>query len=261
MKERLDIVIVNRKIVDSRSKAQELIKDGKIYVNGKKITKSSYKCDFEDEIKVCGELLKYVSRGGLKLEGALKEFNINLEGKVVIDIGSSTGGFTDCALQNKARKVVAVDVGSNQMHPTLLNNPKIELHENTDIRNLERKHYNDIEVAVIDTSFISVTKFVPIITNYPNLNMIICLIKPQFECGKEVADKYKGIVLNKNVHLDVIKKVCSSFKESGFYLNGLAKSSIRGGDGNIEYVALFERQCSILNIDFNKIVNQAFKSE
>lgn len=261
MKERLDIILVNKSIVDSRSKAQDLIKNGKIYVNGNKITKSSYACTLEDNIEVRGELLKYVSRGGLKLEGALKSFDFDLSGKKVIDIGSSTGGFTDCCIQNGASKVIAVDVGTNQMHSSLLSNPKLELHENTDIRNLNVEVVKDIEVAVIDTSFISVTKFVPIITKYPNLKSIICLIKPQFECGKDIADKYKGIILDKKVHFDVIKNVTSSFKENNFYLNGLASSSIRGGDGNIEYVALFEKEYSNVNINFEEVINFAFKNK
>ena len=220
MKERLDIILVNKGIVDSRSKAQDLIKHGKIYVNGNKITKSSYSCKLEDNIEVHGELLKYVSRGGLKLEGALKAFNFDLNEKKVIDIGSSTGGFTDCCIQNGASKVIAVDVGTNQLHSSLLNNPKLELHENTDIRNLNVEVVKDVEVAVIDTSFISVTKFIPIITKYPKLESIICLIKPQFECGKEIADKYKGMILDKKVHLDVIKNVTTSFKENVFALYG-----------------------------------------
>jgi len=261
MKERLDVLLVNKSIVDSRSKAQALIKDGKIYVNGKKITKSSYSCTLDDDIEVRGELLKYVSRGGLKLEGALKVFGFNLNGKTVIDIGSSTGGFTDCSIQNGAFKVIAVDVGTNQMHPSLLNNSKLELHENTDIRNLDVEVVKDVEVAVIDTSFISVTKFVPIITKYPKLESIICLIKPQFECGKEAADKYKGIILDKKVHLDVIKNVTFSFNENNFYLNGLSSSSIRGGDGNIEYVALFEKEYRNVNINFEEIINFAFKNK
>lgn len=259
MKERLDILVVKKGIVDSRSKSSELIKSSKICVNGNIITKPSYLCNIVDDIKLIGEKLKYVSRGGLKLETAINKFNLDFHDKCILDIGSSTGGFTDCALQNGASKVVSVDVGSNQIHPSLLGNPKIDLHEKTDIRNLDIKYVNDCEICVIDVSFISVTKFIDIICTYPKLDMIVCLIKPQFECGKETADKYKGIILNKEIHKSVITNVVNTFKNYNFYLNGLTPSSIKGGDGNIEYLALFEKDKKEININYGNIINEAFK--
>ena len=259
MKERLDIYIQKLLNLDSRSKANNLIKGDKIEVNGNIITKSGYLVSENDDIKLIGEVLKYVSRGGLKLEHALDCFNIDLTGKVVLDIGSSTGGFTDCALKYGASKVISVDVGSNQLHSSLRSNPRIELYENTDIRDINKECLKEVNVIVSDVSFISLTKIIPFIYDLPKIECMIMLIKPQFECGKEVADKYKGVILDKDVHLSVIKGIISSFKEHGYYLNDITISPIKGGSGNIEYLAMFSKNKTDNSINYIELINTAFK--
>lgn len=233
---RLDIELVNRNLINSRSKAQSAIKSGVIFVNGKCTTKSSFMVSETDAITIQGETLKYVSRGGLKLEKALMEFNISLENKVMCDIGSSTGGFSDCAIQNNVKEIYAIDVGSNQFDTSLRNNRKIHLFENTDFRDIDISILKDVNIVTIDVSFISVTKLMPKIAMLPNCTEIVCLVKPQFECGKEIADKYKGIINNKGVHKDVIEKLKKEFAKIGFMAIGLTESPIKGGSGNTEYL-------------------------
>ena len=255
---RLDIELVNRGFFESRSKAQNEIKNGIIYCNNKCITKSSFDVKAEDKIEIKGDTLKYVSRGGLKLEKAIKEFNISLNDKIMIDIGSSTGGFSDCALQNGINKIYAIDVGTNQFNKSLLESKKINLYEQTDFRKIDNNIIKDANIASIDVSFISVTKLVEKLGELNNLKEIVCLIKPQFECGLEVANKYKGVPLNKEVHREVINKVVNSFKNINFNLKDLTYSPIKGGDGNIEYLAYFTREKS-QNLSINSIINKAFE--
>ena len=256
---RLDLELVNRNVFETRNKSQNEIKKGIVYLNNKCITKPSFDVDEKDNIEIKGEILKYVSRGGLKLERAVNEFNIDLKDKIMLDIGSSTGGFTDCACQFGIGKVYAIDVGSNQFSDKLKNNNKIILMENTDFRNIDENIIKDSEICTIEVSFISVTKLIDKI-NKLNLKEIICLIKPQFECGKEMADKYKGVPLNKEIHFDVINKVVNSFKKSNYYLNGLTNSPIKGGNGNIEYLAYFTKHNCNININYNDIIDKTFKN-
>jgi 23S rRNA (cytidine1920-2'-O)/16S rRNA (cytidine1409-2'-O)-methyltransferase len=255
---RIDIELVNRGFFESRSKAQNEIKKGIIYCNNKNVTKCSFEVNDEDKIEIKGSTLKYVSRGGLKLEKAIKEFNISLNGKIMIDIGSSTGGFSDCALQNGINKIYAIDVGTDQFNKSLLKNNKINLYEQTDFRKINNNIIKDANIATIDVSFISVTKLTNKLGQLNNLEEIICLIKPQFECGIEIANKYKGIPLNKEVHKDVINKVIESFKMINFNLKELTNSPIKGGDGNIEYLAYFTRKES-QNLSINSKINKAFE--
>ncbi len=255
---RIDIELVNRGFFESRSKAQNEIKKGIIYCNNKNVTKCSFEVNDEDKIEIKGSTLKYVSRGGLKLEKAIKEFNISLNGKIMIDIGSSTGGFSDCALQNGINKIYAIDVGTDQFNKSLLKNNKINLYEQTDFRKINNNIIKDANIATIDVSFISVTKLTNKLGQLNNLEEIICLIKPQFECGIEIANKYKGIPLNKEVHKDVINKVIESFKMINFNLKELTNSPIKGGDGNIEYLAYFTRKES-QSLPINSIINKAFE--
>lgn len=257
MKERLDKYIEKVYNLDSRSKSTNMIKEGKIRVNGNIITKSGYLVDENDKIELNGDILEFVSRGGLKLKEAILKFELDFNNKVVLDIGSSTGGFTECALKYGASKVIAVDVGSNQLHSSLRTNPKIELHENTDIRNLDLKYVNDVQIIVSDVSFISLTKIISFISRYPNIEYMVMLIKPQFECGKEIADLYKGVILNKDVHYEVIKNVVNSFNEYNYYLDNLIPSPIHGGSGNIEYLALFKHETNN-KINYKSIINEAF---
>ncbi len=254
---RIDIELVKRGIFETRNKAQNEIKNKIVYCNNVCITKPAYDVTDTDIIEIKGEKLKYVSRGGLKLEKAIKEFNIDLKDKILIDIGSSTGGFSDCALQNGIKKVYAIDVGTDQFDKTLRLNNKINLYENTDFRNIDNNIINDANIASIDVSFISVKKLTSKLKELTNLKEIICLIKPQFECGKEISDKYKGVPLNKEVHKSVIENVIKSFKDNNYYINSLTSSPIKGGNGNIEYLAYFKRDKE-RSINIEEVVNKAF---
>ncbi len=255
---RIDIELVKREIFETRNKAQNEIKNKIVYCNNICITKPAFDVTDTDIIEIKGEKLKYVSRGGLKLEKAIKEFNIDLNDKILIDIGSSTGGFSDCAIQNGIKKVYAIDVGTDQFDKNLRLNNKINLYENTDFRNIDNNIINDANIASIDVSFISVTKLTNKLKELTNLKEVICLIKPQFECGKEISDKYKGVPLNKEVHESVIKNVINSFKENNYYINNLTSSPIKGGNGNIEYLAYFKRN-NESKINIEKVINEAFK--
>lgn len=254
---RIDIELVKRGIFETRNKAQNEIKNKIVYCNNICITKPAFDVTENDIIEIKGEKLKYVSRGGLKLEKAIKEFNIDLKDKTLIDIGSSTGGFSDCAIQNGIKKVYAIDVGTNQFDKTLRLNNKINLYENTDFRNIDNNIINDANIASIDVSFISVTKLTNKLKELTNLKEVICLIKPQFECGKEISDKYKGVPLNKEVHKSVIENVIKSFKDNNYYINSLTSSPIKGGNGNIEYLAYFKRDKE-RSINIEEVVNKAF---
>lgn len=254
---RIDIELVKRGIFETRNKAQNEIKNKIVYCNNVCITKPAFDVTDTDIIEIKGEKLKYVSRGGLKLEKAIKEFNIDLKDKILIDIGSSTGGFSDCALQNGIKKVYAIDVGTDQFDKTLRLNNKINLYENTDFRNIDNNIINDANIASIDVSFISVKKLTSKLKELTNLKEIICLIKPQFECGKEISDKYKGVPLNKEVHKSVIENVIKSFKDNNYYINSLTSSPIKGSNGNIEYLAYFKRDKE-RSINIEEVVNKAF---
>ncbi len=255
---RIDIELVKRGIFETRNKAQNEIKNKIVYCNNICITKPAFDVTENDIIEIKGEKLKYVSRGGLKLEKAIKEFNIDLNDKILIDIGSSTGGFSDCAIQNGIKKVYAIDVGTDQFDKNLRLNNKIILYENTDFRNIDNSIINDANIASIDVSFISVTKLTNKLKELTNLKEIICLIKPQFECGKEISDKYRGVPLNKEVHKSVIENVIKSFKDNNYYINNLTSSPIKGGNGNIEYLAYFKRDKE-RSINIEEVVNKAFK--
>lgn len=257
---RIDIELVNRNIIDTRAKAQEAIKSGVVYCNNKCITKNSFQVLETDIIEIKGELLKYVSRGGLKLEKALTEFYINLKDKIMCDIGSSTGGFSDCAIQNGIKEIYAIDVGSNQFDKTLRLNSKIHLFENTDFRNMDESVLKDVNIVTIDVSFISVTKLISKIALLENCNEIVCLVKPQFECGKENADKYKGIVLNKAIHNEVICNIINNFKKYEFISSGLTFSPIKGGNGNIEYLLYLKKNGINCSLDITTVINTAFKN-
>ncbi len=256
---RLDVELVNRKVFSSRNKAQMEIKNGNIKCDGIIITKSSFIVDNETKIEVSSSILKYVSKGGLKLEKAINEFNIILKDKIMIDIGSSTGGFCDCALQNNISKIYAIDVGSEQLVSKIKKNPKVIVYENTDFRNIDCKLINDANIVTIDVSFISVTKLISKLSSL-NLNEVICLIKPQFECGSDISRKYKGIILNKEVHKNVLNNIINEFKKYNFNLQNLTYSPICGGDGNIEYLGYFKRNNLDRQYNIENIVNDSFKS-
>ncbi|MBO5141735.1 MAG: TlyA family RNA methyltransferase [Clostridia bacterium] len=238
---RLDNELLEKGLFKTKSKAQQAIKSGIIYCNGKQITKCGYEVNEQTKIEIKGEVLKYVSRGGLKLEKALRTWNIDLTNKIMIDIGSSTGGFSDCAIQNGIEKIYAIDVGTEQFDKILAQNPKINLYEQTDFRTIDEEIIKDAMLITIDVSFISVTKLIEKISKLENVKEIICLIKPQFECGKEIADKFKGVILDKEVHNEVIKNVTNSFENIGYSCEGVTISPIKGGDGNTEYLAYLKK--------------------
>ncbi len=259
---RLDKELVNRKLVETRTGAQELILAGKVLVNNKNVNKCSVNVDISDEIVIeKNDLFKYVSRGGFKLEKALNVFNYNVKDLVVMDIGSSTGGFTDCCLKRGAKRVIAIDVGTDVMHPSLRNDKRVELHENTNIKDVNNLLFCGVDLVVTDVSFISLERVVERVGNANVKLDMICLIKPQFECGKEIATKYSGVIKSKTVHKDVLNRVVNFFNKNNFYVQNLDFSPIKGGDGNIEYLAIFtNKKSENFNFDISKVVNLAFSS-
>lgn len=238
MKERLDVILVNRGYAASREKAKAVIMSGNVYVNGQKEDKAG---TFFDESKIRLEVReqapKYVSRGGLKLEKAMQVWGLSLEGKVCMDIGASTGGFTDCMLQNGAAKVYAVDVGRGQLAWKLRNDERVVCMEQTNFRYMVRENISDdLDFASVDVSFISLTKIL-----IPARNLLkaggemVCLIKPQFEAGREKVGK-NGVVREPETHREVIGKIVDFADSIGFGVPGLEYSPIRGPEGNIEYL-------------------------
>ena len=236
-KERLDVLMVQRNLAESREKAKALIMSGIVYVNGQKEDKAGTSFEETVQIEVRGSTLKYVSRGGLKLEKAMSRFGVQLAGKVCMDVGASTGGFTDCMLQNGAVKVYAVDVGHGQLAWKLRNDDRVICMEKTNIRYVTPEDIGDrIEFASIDVSFISLTKVLgPVKQLLTDDGQVVCLIKPQFEAGREKVGK-KGVVREKSVHLEVIEMVMDYARSIGFGILGLEFSPIKGPEGNIEYL-------------------------
>ncbi len=257
MENRLDIAI-KEKYGYSREYAKEIILKGYVFINNKNIKKPSYKVLDSDIILLDEKALpKYVSRGGFKLEKALKYFDICLKDKECIDIGASTGGFSDCMLQNEAKKVYAVDVGTNQLDSKILNNDKVISIENMDIRKFEiDKKFDFISV---DVSFISLKKIIyKIYSLLKDTGMVIMLIKPQFEAGRENIDK-NGIVKNKNVHIKVLQDISNFCKQQGFFIKDITYSPIKGGKGNIEYLICLTKQNNEKILPFKNIVFEAFE--
>ncbi len=255
---RLDVALVQQKLIDTRTKAKVAIEKGLVFYGGQAVTKPSQDIQEPEKLEIRGTLCPYVSRGGLKLEKALNEFKINLKNTTVLDIGSSTGGFTDCALQHGAKQVIAVDVGKDQMIESLRKNPDVILYEQTDFRDIAVDKIAPCSVAVSDVSFISIIKMISKLKEMPTLTDLICLIKPQFECGKEIADKYHGVIKNKKVHEQVLKQVLRTFQENGFYLQNLTFSPIQGGSGNIEYLAHFIKNKFDFKPDLVQLIDAAF---
>ena len=236
-KERLDVLMGQRNLAEYREKAKALIMSGIVYVNGQKEDKAGTSFEETVQIEVRGSTLKYVSRGGLKLEKAMSRFGVQLAGKVCMDVGASTGGFTDCMLQNGAVKVYAVDVGHGQLAWKLRNDDRVICMEKTNIRYVTPEDIGDrIEFSSIDVSFISLTKVLgPVKQLLTDNGQVVCLIKPQFEAGREKVGK-KGVVREKSVHLEVIEMVSDYARSIGFGILGLEFSPIKGPEGNIEYL-------------------------
>ncbi len=238
-KERLDNLLMQRALFESKSKAQAAIMAGQVLVNEQKIDKPGTQVKPDVTIRLLGSKIPYVSRGGLKLEKALQIFPISVEGKVVADIGASTGGFTDCALQNGAVKVYALDVGYGQLAWKLRSDERVINMERTNVRYLEAKDLPEqVDAATIDVAFISLDKILPAVHKIlKDTGFVVALIKPQFEAGKENVGK-KGVVRDAAVHKMVIRNVISFAKEEGFGIAGLDFSPIKGPEGNIEYLLL-----------------------
>ena len=253
-KERLDCALVSRGFAESREKAKAIIMSGIVYVNNQKSDKAGANIKPDDIIEVRGETLKYVSRGGLKLEKAMKSFQISLDGYVCADIGASTGGFTDCMLQNGAKKVYSIDVGYGQLAWKLRTDERVVNLERTNFRYVTREQVPDeLDFASVDVSFISLSLIIPVMrTLLRDGSKAVCLIKPQFEAGKENVGK-KGVVRDKSVHIAVIEKIINIIKENNFSLLGLDFSPIKGPEGNIEYLCYIQKDDNPLLADYNAI--------
>ena len=237
MKTRLDVLLVERGLAESREKAKAIIMAGEVFVDGQREDKAGTSFPEKVVIEVKGSPLKYVSRGGLKLEKAMTHFDVTLEGKVCMDVGASTGGFTDCMLQNGAKKVYAVDVGNGQLAWKLRNDERVVCMEKTNIRYVTPEDVADkINFSSIDVSFISLTKVLgPVKELLSDDGQIVCLIKPQFEAGREKVGKH-GVVRDSAVHLEVIEKVIDFAISIGFEVLNLEFSPVKGPEGNIEYL-------------------------
>lgn len=242
MKERLDVLLVNRGLAPSREKAKTMIMEGNVFVDNQREDKAGSMFKEDCRIEIHGNTLKYVSRGGLKLEKAMTHFQISLEGRICMDIGASTGGFTDCMLQNGAKKVYAVDVGYGQFAWKLRQDERVVCMEKTNIRYVTPEDIEDaLDFASVDVSFISLTKVLgPARELLAEEGEMVCLIKPQFEAGREKVGK-KGVVRDKSVHKEVIHKVIDYAMELGFHVRNLEYSPIKGPEGNIEYLVYIKK--------------------
>lgn len=241
-KVRLDQLIFDRGLAESRERAKTSVMAGLVYVNGQKETKPGSAVPEDAVLEVRGNVIPYVSRGGLKLEKALKVFPVSPKDLICVDCGASTGGFSDVLLKNGAAKVYAVDVGYGQLAWSLRNDPRIVCMERTNIRYVTHQEIpEDIDLAVADLSFISLRLVLgPIYGLLGCRGQVICLVKPQFEAGKEKVGK-KGVVRDSAVHREVLESFCNYAREAGFGLRGLDYSPIRGPEGNIEYLAWLEK--------------------
>lgn len=244
MKERLDVLLVKQGFAPSREKAKAIIMTGNVFVDGQREDKAG--TTFEEEkihIEVKGSTQKYVSRGGLKLEKAMAEFPITLDNTICMDIGASTGGFTDCMLQNGASKVYSIDVGHGQLAWKLRNDERVVCMEKTNFRYMQPEDIDDkLDFASVDVSFISLTKILIPARNLLKENgQMVCLIKPQFEAGKDKVGK-KGVVREPEIHREVVEKIITYADMIGFEIKGLTFSPIKGPEGNIEYLVYIEKK-------------------
>ncbi len=242
MKERLDVLLVKRGLAESREKAKAVIMSGNVFVKGQREDKAGTTFDEKVDIEIKGTPLKYVSRGGLKLEKAVEKWNPPIDGSVCMDVGSSTGGFTDCMLQNGAAKVYAIDVGTNQLAWKLRNDERVVCMEKTNIRYVTEDDIDELaDFVSIDVAFISLKKVLPAVYNLMNDGAhIVCLVKPQFEAGREKVGK-KGVVREPETHLEVIEGILEFVNGYTFEILGLDYSPIRGPEGNIEYLLYMKK--------------------
>ncbi|MDN4607775.1 TlyA family RNA methyltransferase [Sporosarcina highlanderae] len=237
-KERVDVLLVQRGLAETREQAKRSIMAGIVFSAETRLDKPGEKIKIDAPLMVKGAVLKYVSRGGLKLEKALELFDMTVDGKIVLDIGSSTGGFTDCALQNGAKHCYALDVGTNQLAWKIRSNERVTVMEKTNFRHATPELFKDgvPQVATIDVSFISLTLILPPLKQIlADGGDVVALVKPQFEAGKDKVGK-KGIVRDKSVHLEVLQKIADASLNEGFSLQGISYSPVTGGEGNIEFL-------------------------
>ena len=260
-KERLDVLLVKRAIAESREKAKAVIMTGNVFVNGQREDKAGSTFPEDAQIEVKGTPMKYVSRGGYKLEKAVDLWQVPLEGKICMDVGSSTGGFTDCMLQNGAAKVYAIDVGTNQLAWKLRQDDRVISMEKTNIRYVLPENIGEkIAFSSIDVAFISLTKvLLPVRNLLETGGRVVCLVKPQFEAGREKVGK-KGVVRDKKVHLEVIIKIMEYAVQIGFSVLALDFSPIKGPEGNIEYLLYIEKKEGIIEENAQKILDEQYPS-
>ena len=266
MKTRLDILMVERGLAESREKAKAIIMSGNVFVDGQREDKAGASFQEKSVIELKGSPLKYVSRGGLKLEKAISCFDVTLTGKICMDVGASTGGFTDCMLQNGAAKVYAVDVGNGQLAWKLRQDERVVCMEKTNIRYVTREHIAEpVEFASIDVAFISLTKVLePVKALLTENGQAAALIKPQFEAGREQVGK-KGVVRDKSVHLEVLERILAYAAGIGFEVLNLEFSPIKGPEGNIEYLVHLQNHkegttWESMPVDPKAIVEQAHQA-
>lgn len=254
---RIDMLLVEKRLLPSRAKAQSAIEMGLVKVNGKTVKKASEKFDEFCEIDLLGQPYKYVSRAGEKLDKALCNFDISVLGKVCLDVGASTGGFTHCMLEHGAREIYAVDVGTSQLDLSLLANKKVRSFENCDIRIFEPD--TEFDFISVDVSFISLKNIKDAISRLSSeKTQIVMLVKPQFECGGVGISK-KGVVSDKKVHCKILKDVIGCYQAEGFSICGLDYSPIRGGEGNIEFLLYISKSGKDIVADIDRIVEVAHK--
>ena len=249
-KERLDVLLVQQGLANSRELAKAYIMAGNVYVDGQKEDKAGTKVAVTAKLEVKGNKMKYVSRGGYKLEKAMDVFGIRLNGKICLDIGASTGGFTDCMLQNGASKVYAIDVGYGQFAWKLRNDERVVCLEKTNVRYVTHEQVPDEgDFASIDVSFISLTKVLPAVLGVlGEKGQLVCLIKPQFEAGREKVGK-KGVVRDSSVHREVIEMIVEYVRTQSLWILGLDFSPIKGPEGNIEYLIYLDKRRSGMHED------------
>lgn len=253
-KQRLDAELVSRGIIQSRERAKAEIMAGKVYVNGQKADKAGELVTSSDNIEFRGEQLKYVSRGGLKLEKAMELYGFCLDGKVCMDVGASTGGFTDCMLQSGASKVYSVDVGYGQLAWSLRQDERVVNLERTNIRYITKEQVPDtVDFVSIDVSFISLGLVIPVLPSFlADDAMMVCLVKPQFEAGREKVGKH-GVVRDPATHIEVLERAVGFAKKSGFGIVGIEFSPIKGPQGNIEYLMVLTRKNPSLSVSGDEI--------
>lgn len=258
-KERLDVLLFESGMAESREKAKRLIMAGLVFVNDQRVDKAGTKVDIYSNIIIKGNNNPFVSRGGFKLDKAIKIFNVDVKDKVCMDVGASSGGFTDCLLQNGAKKVYSIDVGYGQFAYKLRQDERVVCLEKTNFRNMEFEKVGEmIDIAVMDVSFISILKLADNLLNFlKDDGIYICLIKPQFEAGRELVGN--GIIKDKNIHKKVVKDVIYGLEEKGLYVNKLDFSPIKGPKGNREFIAYVTKDKDNL-IDIEKVVDECVEN-